>query len=47
MPGWDFAHAQDDVNPHMLRMFVGISSLDADHLLHVSTLIKCLNFSNN
>ena len=20
MPGWDFAHVQDDVNPHSLRM---------------------------
>ena len=23
MPGWDFAHVQEDVNPHILRMLEG------------------------
>ena len=26
--GWYFAHAQDDLNPRILRMFEGIFSLD-------------------
>ena len=28
MPGWDFGHVQDDVNPHILRMFRGTFLLD-------------------
>ena len=28
MPEWDFAHVQDDVNPHILHMFEGTFSLD-------------------
>ena len=27
MPGWDFAHVQDDVNMHILRMLESILSL--------------------
>ena len=29
MPGQDFSHVQDDVNPHLLRMLEGTFSLDA------------------
>ena len=29
MPVWDFAHVQDDVNPHILRMLKCTVSLDA------------------
>ena len=29
MPRWDFAHVQDDVNPHLLHMLEGTFSLDA------------------
>ena len=32
MPSLDFAHVQDDVNPHILRMLEGSFSLDAAHL---------------
>ena len=33
MSEWDFAHVQDDVNPHLLRMFEGtFISLDAAHI---------------
>ena len=32
MPGWDFAHVHDDVNPHILRMLEGTFSLNAAHL---------------
>ena len=36
MPGRDFAHVQDDVNPHILRMFKGTFSLDAAKMFHTS-----------
>ena len=29
MPGWDSAHLQDNVKPHILRMFEGTLLLDA------------------
>ena len=29
MPGWDFAHVHDDLNPHIVRMLEGTFSLDA------------------
>ena len=29
----DFAHVQDDVNPHILRMFESMFSLDAAQLI--------------
>ena len=29
MPGWDLAHAQDDVYPHVLRMLEGTCSINA------------------
>ena len=32
MPGWDFAHVQDDVNPHIMHMLEGTFSFDAAHL---------------
>ena len=32
MPGRDFAHVQDDANPHILRMLEGTTSLDAAHI---------------
>ena len=33
MPGWSFAHVQDDVNLHILRMLKGtLFSFDAAHL---------------
>ena len=32
MPGWYFAHVQDDVNPHLLHMFGGTMSLAAAHI---------------
>ena len=32
MPGLDFVHVQDDVNPHSLRMFEDTLSLGAVHL---------------
>ena len=32
MPEWDLAHAQDDVNSHILPMFEGILSLDTVHM---------------
>ena len=32
MPGYDFAHVQDDMNPHILRMFDGTFSLDTAHI---------------
>ena len=31
----NFAHAQDDVNPHILRMFEGTFSLDSAHILAI------------
>ena len=41
MPGWDFAHVQDDVNQHILRMFEGtlFFSLDAVHMVIYNTLL--------
>ena len=35
MPGWDFAHVQDDVNPYILHMIEGIFPLDAAHMIYV------------
>ena len=39
--GWHLAHAQDDVNPHILRMLEGTFSLDAAHItrLNIGTII--------
>ena len=37
-PGWYFAHAQDNLNLRMLRMFEGIFSLDADHIIYKGQL---------
>ena len=31
-PGWYLPHAQDDVNPHILRMLEGIFTLEAAHV---------------
>ena len=31
MPWWYFAHAQDDVSPHILRVLEDTFSLDAAH----------------
>ena len=31
MPGWDFAHVQDDANPHIVHMLEGTFSLDEAH----------------
>ena len=33
MPGWYFVHAQDDLNPHILRMFEGTFFLDTAHVM--------------
>ena len=33
MPGWDFAHVQVDVNPHVLRIFEGTFSLGAAQIM--------------
>ena len=38
MPGWDFAHVQDDVNPNILRMLENTFSLDTAHLTFTPTL---------
>ena len=32
MPGWDFAHVPDDVNPHILRMLEDTFSLGVAHV---------------
>ena len=32
MPGWYFAHAQDDLNLRLLHMFEGTFSADDAHL---------------
>ena len=32
LPKWDFAHVQDDVNLHILRMFEGIFLYRVAHL---------------
>ena len=32
MPGLDFAHVQENVNPHILRMLQGTFSLDTTHM---------------
>ena len=32
MPWWDFAHVQDDVYPHILRMLEGTFSLNTAHI---------------
>ena len=34
MPGWDFAHVEDDVNPHILRMLQDTFFLDAAHIIN-------------
>ena len=31
MPGWDFAHEQNDVNPHVLRMLEDIFAWRGPH----------------
>ena len=33
MPRWDFAHVQDNVNPHILRMLEGTFLFDATQLI--------------
>ena len=37
---WDLAHAQDDVNPHILHMFDGTFSLNAAHIAIVVENIR-------
>ena len=32
MPRWEYAHVQDDSNPHLLRMFEDIFLLDTAHM---------------
>ena len=34
MPGWYFAHAEDDLNLRILRMFKGTFSLDTAQLVN-------------
>ena len=36
MPGWDFAHLRDDVNPHILRMREGTFSLETAQMLSIT-----------
>ena len=38
MPGWDFAHVQDDVNLCILRMLEGTFSLDAGNIILYITI---------
>ena len=35
-PGWDFAHVQDGVNPHILRMFEDTFSHDVANIISLS-----------
>ena len=39
MPGWYFAHAQDDLNLRVLRMFEGSVSLDVAYMEFAVTII--------
>ena len=43
MPGWDWAHAQDDVNPHILRMDEGTFSLDVALIINEPAHDKIYN----
>ena len=36
MAGWDFAHVQNDVNPHIVRMLEGMFSLDAARIREIA-----------
>ena len=41
MPDWAFAHVQDDVNPHILRMLESIFLLDATNMKEIHpTFVK-------
>ena len=37
-PGWYFAHAQDDLNPRIQRIFEGTFAFDAAHLFFLLTI---------
>ena len=39
-PGWYFAHAQDDLNLHILHMFKGTFLLGLDNIMYLSCLLK-------
>ena len=40
MPGWVFAHSEDDLNVCILRMFEGMFSLDAVHIVLNSKYVR-------
>ena len=44
MPGWGFAHVQDDGNPYFLLMFEGMFSLRATHMSIEETTVVNYNF---
>ena len=51
MTGWVFAHAQDDVNPHILRILGSTFSLDTANMQKAKALVRlrfyaiCSNYS--